>query len=142
MTWNETAMVVQQLAQAYLAEVEAFAETLRPRFEAGELRGWWNGDGDRLGFAQEAGSDWIPPLWRLEHLCARRFGLKGKIAHLALAVAGGRFDEGGGPDQQAREAVAQDVLAVARRRGYVKRRAPRAPPQATGRSAPGIRVLR
>ena len=114
------------LRRLYLAEVERFADELRPRFLSGELRGFWTGDGD-------AAAGWEPgrqvPLYRLEHLCARRFGRTGALGLLAAACSTRvNWDCADEPRQIGGDAAAQDVLAVARRKGWLAR-----PP---GRSRP------
>lgn len=136
MNWNETKMAAAaSLRAAYLAEVERFAETLRPRFEAGELRGFRSGDGE-MEFEHS-------PRNMLERLCAAHFGMEttehpGKRpgwtsidgddqgAYLILAVsafasaveeaAQGTFYDH--PAHHAVEAISWDVLAVATSRGW------------------------
>lgn len=47
------------------------ANELRPKFEAGELRGWIESDHVKME-EEEHRRDFEPPLWRLEAECAKR----------------------------------------------------------------------
>lgn len=138
-TWIDT-KALSVLRAAYLAEVERFAEGLRPRFEAGELRKNVPSD---YPAAQTPGAIPDTPMERLERLCEERFGLNGRryyearipeveaAAHLVLAVSPHVVvavddDDGAMIWDQACHAVALDVLASARSRGWTRRRARRA----------------
>lgn len=118
-TWSDTGAswrraqeeLAAKFRPLYLAELERFAETLRPRFESGELHGCTDDD-------INAGA-------RLEALCMEHFGLRvvdPATADMILAVspsAGQASD----PNQEvssfnASYACAWDVLAVARARGW------------------------
>lgn len=133
----------QALRLDYLARVEAFAEELRPRFQAGELRGFTIGDSDRADARVEAftaahpeatveevlayRNRVEPPLFVLEELCAARFlpaslgwDAQHEEAHLIRACSPSEpLTEDGQPNiGQAATAVAYDVLRVARTRGW------------------------
>lgn len=111
----------------YLVELERFAETLRPRFEAGELYGYRD---------DEAGRE------QLDGAIEAHFGLEvpdgdEATAHLILAVSPSASDEELADNIQssdwshvacaAREAVLCDVLGVARARGWYTADAGEAP---------------
>ncbi len=137
-TWNGTmAAVLEQLRAAYMAEVQRFAETLRPRFESGELRGYTDDDGVR-DMRERPGKPrpgaWRAPLFRLEDLCEQHFGLDVdapetdaaaqevfRRAYLIRSVSpsDALLTEDAQPIAgQATIAVAGDVLAIARARGW------------------------
>lgn len=105
----------------YMAEVERLALKLRPRFLSGELREMTRADGERMLEEQAAGSTWEPPFYALEALCAERFGGSERLALLSTACASlvpwGPWTE---PRWMAGNAVALDVLAVARKLGMLK----------------------
>lgn len=109
--------------RAYLREVEELAAELRPRFLSGELRGWHTLDGDRDEAARRAGRKWTPPLWRLEGIARARIATSQAEAFRALSLSThARWDVGcHGARYLAGEAVALDLLAVARRRGWLQR---------------------
>lgn len=120
--WNEVkSKALDELRRAYQAEVERFAETLRPRFASGELRGFRDADyedGDAGGSS---------PVYQLERLAGEHFGLKkgnDSTAHAILAVS--RFTratkDGGWTDaaHHATAAVAREVLAIAQREGWYR----------------------
>lgn len=124
-TWNETkAAVLEQLRAAYLAEVTRFAETLRPRFESGDLRGYTDEDSEH----ENERDDYKAPLFHLEDLCDEafrldvdRFGEEAyRNAYLIRSVSpGDAHTEDAQPIAgQAGIAVAFDVLAVAQARGW------------------------
>jgi hypothetical protein len=106
---------------AYLEVLEQLAASLRPGFEAGEFYAFR----DAQGRGDDRGR------WRVEDACSRYFGLgtdgdweaaAGGTAHMLL-VASPRADvtgEGGDvhPCDHAGEAVAWDVIAIARERGW------------------------
>lgn len=110
--------MVDALRAAYQAEIERFAEQLRPRFEAGELH--WIRDSAESEAA----------MYRLVELVREHFGLAESEDHsgdtprahlvLALSAWAEETDEGGWwhPASHAAEAAAWDVLTVARRRGW------------------------
>jgi hypothetical protein len=141
-TWNVTraaaraafeALVVQ-FRPLYLAEVARLAETLRPKFESGELRGYTDEDDDaRVGQAV--------PMDRLEDLCNEHFGLQAPgtfeggivdrdpvTAELVLAASPSAEDvindgnRGHARSTLAMFAAARDVLAFAIARGWRKPR--------------------
>ncbi len=151
--WNETrAAVLEQLRAAYMAEVQRFAETLRPRFESGELRGYTDEDGERdererrtrftLSGKPRRGA-WRPPLELLEDLCEAHFGLEVNAAETDAAAqevfqraylirsvspSDALLTEDVQPIAgQAVVAVTGDVLAIARARGWYKPTADEAP---------------
>jgi hypothetical protein len=119
---------VESFRAAFLAELARFAETLRPQFEAGELRAYRDGDYEKIEAPQR----------KLERLCEAHFGLEvterrkkdggawidgdTTRARLILAVSPRADATGEGSDvhpcDHAREAVAWDVIAVARERGW------------------------
>jgi len=116
------------LKAAYLAELERFAETLRPRFESGELRAFRSPGDD---YNREKGREDYPQE-KLERLLATHFGLeetgdKGEggdaAAAYAILAASPRAevtaDEGWNhPIYHAANAVGWDVIALARARGW------------------------
>ncbi len=116
--WQTTcARALDELRQAYQAEVARFAETLRPRFESGELYG-----------IPRAGSD--EGYWRLGRLCRRRFALHGPEAALVLAASPSLAtteelnSNAAPPSNVTREmaiyAIICDVLGIARTRGWYR----------------------
>jgi hypothetical protein len=133
-TWTETkAAAAVALRAAYLAEVERFAETLRSRFEAGELHGFRGEDDPGAGVR------------KLEAAIENHFGLATKevrdvpapgwvtyeadayTAHLVLAVSPSTecADSSDGCSynheaQHAVEAITWDVLAIARSRRWYR----------------------
>lgn len=135
---NAEAMIERNLLRlyedAYPRAVELVATALRGRFEAGELRGWIEGEDDRDGVAKVP----MPPLWRLEKECARRF-IKTPLRALAVVqfspnagvecpwswdkADGGEFLLGA-----AETAMAWDVLHFARAHGWSKPRRGEYPP--------------
>ncbi len=132
LAWSDVAWAHRDvLRDAYLAALERFAATLRPAFESGELRGHRDGDDEDGGRS---------PFWKVERLAATHFGveltsapdpdgecvvLRGdeQTAHLILAVspnAPSICDGSAHPCEHAMQAVACDVVAIAReRRWYV-----------------------
>lgn len=126
-TWGALRAGLPGLRAAYLAELERFAETLRPRFAAGELRAFRDCDD---------GIEDAPP-WMLERLCASHFGVEvtrsedgyggedheGDMAaaYLILAAsprAEALLDTQVHPGYHAAEAAAWDVIAHARACGW------------------------
>lgn len=121
--WASAKRMAAALVAAYLAEVERFTEELRPRFESGEVGAW---DGNDTG-----------PTDRLEELCAERFGLQvtkigwgeyegGDLEQALLILfvspSSDSVDRGANWAHEclaAAAAVATDVLASARRCGWV-----------------------
>ena len=110
-------------AASYAEDVETLAEELRPRFLSGEFRGWHDLDGDRLSIEQANGKKWRPPLWRLEEVARARIATSQAAAFLALSFSRhARWDTGAlSPRLLAGDAVAQDLLSVARREGWLRR---------------------
>lgn len=110
---RETAIAVQALRAAYLAEVARFAEELRPRFTSGEVRGFLEEDGDSTG-----------PADALRYLCGRHFAMKDMAweeMHAVLAVSPSAEEVDDAwcePWHHLREAVAYDVIRIARARGW------------------------
>jgi hypothetical protein len=104
----------------YLRELEDLAATLRPHFEAGRLHSW------------RASQDDCPAVRELERRCGNYFGLPddpdsweagvgNESAWMILAVsphAASTGDGGAYAVDHAREAVAWDVVAIARERGW------------------------
>lgn len=105
----------------YMAEVERFADELRPRFLSGELGEMTDEDGERYWKEHAAGSKWMPPFFKLERLCAERFAGSERLALLSTSCAStvpwGSWTE---PRWMAGNAVAYDVLAVARDGGWLR----------------------
>jgi hypothetical protein len=114
------------LRAAYFAELVPFAETLRPRFESGELRAFCDCDDPDES-----------PMSVLERLCADRFGLHvtrrtngygyekfdgdDAAAYLILAAsphAEATDDHQNHPAYHAVDAVLWDVITLARERGW------------------------
>jgi hypothetical protein len=104
------------LRAEYSVEVERFAESLRSRFEAGELR----------AFTTEDGEDGVTsPFFRLEELCCAHFRLA-ELQAIALALLvelspRGRAAAGSADTEDVSRlqcAIAWDVIAVARARGW------------------------
>ena len=119
----------------YRAAVEAVATILRPRFESGELRGWRDSDGDKCGPLLPKRKQVRPPYWRIGDACRDLFIRSETAAFVVLTWAsptGKReaewFDVMGkncrlpscALDTAAGEAMAHDVLAFARRRGWLR----------------------
>jgi hypothetical protein len=138
------ARLVERFRPAYLAELERFAEELRPGFVSGELRGYRDVD-EGLGYdARQAGDeDYIDPDARLEELCAEHFGLEVEQAGstyvgdeamanliLAMSPAAEHWQPGTGwyhPANRATLCVAWDVLAIARALGIYEATADESP---------------
>src|SRR5512133_60901 len=117
------------LRDAYRAALERFASTLRPAFESGELRGYRDGDDENGGRS---------PFWTVEALAATHFGVEltctpdpsgecellsgdEATAHLILAVSPHAASTGEGAVHvcaHAMQAVAWDVVSLARERGW------------------------
>jgi hypothetical protein len=131
--------LLPSLREAYRAELERFAETLRPRFESGELRAEREGDYRRIPGTTGWSSDCFThdsPRWEIERLAEDYFGVTfterpmsdgggfdgdSARAHLVLAASphAGFTGEGAEhPCDHARESVAWDVIALARDRGW------------------------
>jgi hypothetical protein len=113
--WVAYRAQVPALSAAYMLEVEQFAETLRPRFESGELRAFTAADGE-LGVGS--------PHFELEELCRAHFRAS-EIDDVAVALMlqltpRAQAMAGWGDTDRARleSAIAWDVIAVARRRGW------------------------
>src|SRR5512138_3205272 len=143
-TWSETttawrrehAALVAKFRPKYLAELERFAETLQPRFEAGELRGITDDDCDREMFG--TGDRWRSPIWKLADLCREHFGIErtykvGEVrarerdpvtAELILACSPSaeevqlHVDDTASASSVAADAITWDVIAIARARGW------------------------
>ncbi len=129
MAWLAAAKHVGDLAgyaRTYAAAVRSIAIVLRPRFESGELRGWADGDGDRIGQGKRR---WTPPMWRVEAACGRFFVRSQGAAMVVLQYASRRAlqvdpfywkDPGGGVSLYgaAVTAMAYDVVLYARARGW------------------------
>jgi hypothetical protein len=117
------------LSEEYHSKVEELAERLGPRIEAGELRAWRSGDGDRFLARSGRGS---PPSSRLRTVCQRVLARTLQDAFLVLAVTAQREDVEGYDVVEALSAyearyaaagfAAQDVLAAAQRRGSKRAR--------------------
>jgi hypothetical protein len=104
----------------YLQEIEYLAAILRPGFEAGRLHSWRGSQDD------------CPAVRELERRCGDYFGLPGDVesweagtgdetARMILAVSPHAASTGEGapyPVDHAREAVAWDVVAIARERRW------------------------
>jgi hypothetical protein len=121
--------LIPSLQAAYLAELERFAETLRPRFESGELRAFRDGDENAAGTS---------PQWEVERLCAVHFGLQvtksenasgweqydgdAATAHAILAASPHAEYTADvvyyHPADHATSSAAWDVIALARARGW------------------------
>ncbi len=107
----------------YLHQVEKIAARLRPRFESGELRGFTDADLQREG--EPGSTTWKAPLWRLEAIAGRAFGVTedNAIAILGVSPSAHGTDFGGWTAHRfhARAALSWDVLRVARARGWTVR---------------------
>lgn len=116
--------LADQLRVVYLEEIEAFAETLRSRFEAGELFGFRDGPCDEWNTEGEE---------RIEAAVTAHFGLEVTVdgegyhvgdetmAHVIIAASPSAHEIGDGwthPNYHARDAALWDVLRVARGRGW------------------------
>jgi hypothetical protein len=104
------------LRTAYAAEVEQLAEDLRPRFEAGELRGFATPDGD---------GDAPSPFFELERICCAHFRLTeletAALALLTELTPRAEATASAGDLEYVswlQCALAWDVIAVARARGW------------------------
>ncbi len=142
-TWGEgLTPYLAVIREAYLGKIERFAETLRPRFESGELRAFAERDDDGIRGAE----GWGPASHRrdsphrvLEDLVRDHLGLRitetdhgngtrscdgdEVAAHLVLAASPhGRTSEVCGgeahPCHAAVDAATWDVIAHARARGW------------------------
>jgi hypothetical protein len=95
---------------AYFSDLEQLAETLRPEFEAGRLYTWRGSEDD------------TPAAYELERLCAAHFGFEGDEARAHLILAASPHAAATGewmrPCNHAKEAVAWDVIEIARERGW------------------------
>jgi hypothetical protein len=112
--WGVAVGRVPALRAAYLAEVERLAETLRPRFESGELHGW-NSPSDPADSSNH-------PTMRLEDELAE-YVCDFPSAYLVLACSPAETGIDGGiclADAQsaARECLVTDVFRAARERGW------------------------
>jgi hypothetical protein len=88
--WTDASGIhLTALRAAYVAEVARFAETLRPRFESGDLRAFRDGDDEEVFRDHKNG---IPdsPHWKVEKLCAAHFGLE--VARTKCPDGGETFD--------------------------------------------------
>ena len=137
------------LRDAYRAALERFAATLRPAFEAGELRGYRDGD-DEDGRRS--------PFWTVERLAAAHFGIElvctpdpagecellsgdEPTAHLILAVSPHAASTGEAAVHvcaHAMEAVAWDVVSLARERGWYVPEAGEYPEPASALESVGV----
>jgi len=146
-SWGACRGGLAEFRRAYLAEVERFAEELRPRFGGGKLRGMTDEE------MEDGQSGRTSPYFKLEALCAARFGcavtrdaagqLLGDVeaSHLVLAfsphaeIVGDNWEH---PGYHATTAVTWDVLEVARERGmYVPLPTEEEDPLITGVSCTG-----
>lgn len=118
-------VALELLRWAYLREVEALAERLRPRLESGQLVPWSTSD-DRW----EDLTVWpmrgrhAPPTHRLEAVCLRTLArtFSDACGVLAVTPAIAALDTGYNVTQvreAAAELIARDVLRVARERGWI-----------------------
>jgi hypothetical protein len=133
--WADAKGLIPALRAAYAAELERFAERLRPRFESGELRGFTDDDMER----EFGDRSWVAPLWKLEKLCAAHFGLEvattevddcsttyegdAEAAHLVLLASPSRAETADcyyHECHHASAAVTADVLRIARERGWYR----------------------
>jgi hypothetical protein len=114
-------------AAFYARAVKEIATTLRPRFEAGELRDWRPGDLARWPGPYEA-QNWgdMPPVLRIEKECAYRFTNHSLHAFLVLAYSPrGRplyaspLEDGAAC--RAQEVMAKDIIAYAFAQGWLQR---------------------
>jgi hypothetical protein len=119
---------LESLSRVYRAEIERFAEELRPLFERGELRGDREEDADHyerdvLDGVEEA-KRYVSPRAVLEDLCAERFARSVPTAGVTLAASPSASDvverEGFGVTiiGAAAMAAANDVLSIARERRW------------------------
>lgn len=116
---------------AYFQELEQFAETLKPGFAAGEFYSFRDDSIPGVSFGGGDGQ------YALEEACVRHFGLRVEetihedgdasyegdsgTAHAILSASPHADSTGEGavhPCDHAKEAVAWDVIAIARERGW------------------------
>ena len=143
--WAEAKGMLEPFRAAYLAELERFALTLEPRFRSGELRATRSPEDDQkripgtTGWGAECFTSGRSPQDEVGDLCAAHFRVEvtttvdpedeGRswfegdeaTAHLILAVSphGPFIDDGyDHVAYQARDAIAWDVIALARARGW------------------------
>ncbi len=136
-TWTDTsaewrrahAELVAGFRVAYLAELERFAETLRPRFEAGELYGYRDDlTGEERITAAIVDHFGLVVTETIEPGGGHVYTGDDAIAHLILEASPSALDESLGDSIQsndwhhpalgAREAILFDVLGIARARGW------------------------
>jgi len=124
--WREALAQLPALRAAYLAEVGRFAETLRPRFESGELHSYREND-DMA--ESRAGQRYESPDREIGELFGNYFGIgvygaegDSEIARVILALSPHADASGVGSDvdprDHAREAAAWDVIVHARHAGW------------------------
>jgi hypothetical protein len=137
LTWPETLEawpgafreLVERFRPLYTAEVARLAETLRPRFESGELHAMTDEE------LEDGESGATAPIWKVEAAAGEHFGLtKGAsfdkdreicegaehVAHMVLAVSPSAPYAGDGwvhVAYEAREAAMWDVVLYAREHG-------------------------
>lgn len=121
----------------YKESVEIVAETLRPRFESGELRDFTDKDDARLArqvLDTNKARRWIPPVWRVERACQRLFIRSPEAAVLVFRCAppssrveSWDYEADDSLRNAAGAAMARDVLKLARSRGWTPRQRARTP---------------
>jgi hypothetical protein len=135
MNWPETLRawpsafneLAERFRPLYMAEVARLADTLRPRFESGELRGFTDED------LEDGASGRDSPLWKIEAAAGEHFRLvrRGEdpepydgaelVAGVILGVSPSAPFTGDGWEHvayQANEAATWDVLLHARGQGW------------------------
>lgn len=118
-------VALELLRWAYLREVEALAERLRPRLESGQLVPWstWDERWEDLHGVPTHGPR-AAPTYRLRAACRHALVRSFQDAFLVMAVSpsADRADVGyplDGVRGAAAEVVAEDVLREARERGWI-----------------------
>jgi hypothetical protein len=106
----------------YQGEVARVALELRPRFESGELRGFRDEDSETMEAEGPDGS-YVPPPWRVEEECGRRF-VRASVAraYAVLLVSPSEPETSGAgwtdPRYHAAQAMSWDVIRYARAQGW------------------------
>ena len=131
--------LLDTMGGTYRRAVESVAIVLKPRFLSGELRGWTAEDDKRM---EEENNAWVksnfkskrkhlPPLWRIEQECRRLFLHGPSHALLVIEHSSAKARKAVEPFewktglQHALRLIAEgqmavDVLALAKRKGWVK----------------------
>ncbi len=127
-TWTKAKdEALETLRTVYRAEIERLAQELRPRFESGELHGYNNEDGDRESLPCGAPLDApviCAPIHLLERRIEERMASTFPDAYLVLACSPSedKIEDAALTDAKnaAAECVGNDVLRIARARGWYR----------------------